>query len=290
MANTRHPPRIRGLSEIAGNYRYLLCDAWGVLHNGVTAYAEAVDALIHARAAGLRVLVLTNAPRPKAEVVKQFDRFGVDHRGYNDIVTSGDATREYLATRPEKKALFVGADRDRGVLDGIGIDLVGQDEAELIACIGLYDDTTETPDDYTGRMRDWLARGLPLICANPDKVVERGHVIVWCAGALAAKYAGMGGRTVVLGKPHAPIYESALRRFGEIAGTPVDPAEVLAIGDAAETDLRGANDAGLDVLFVTAGIHAERLGERHEPDGPEVSALLSEHGLGARAYIPHLAW
>ena len=121
-------------------------------------------------------------------------------------------------------------------------------------------------------------------------MVERGDEIVWCAGALAAKYAAMGGETVILGKPHAPIYDAALRRFGELAGHPVDPAAVLAIGDAAETDLRGANDAGLDVLFVTAGIHAERLGARHEPDDAEVAALLAEHGLGARAYIPHLAW
>jgi HAD superfamily hydrolase (TIGR01459 family) len=290
MSNSNHPPRIRGLSEIAGGYRHLLCDAWGVLHNGVRAYADAVDALIHAREAGLTVLVLTNAPRPKAAVVKQFDGFGVDHRGYDDIVTSGDATRDYLAARPGTKALFVGAERDRGVFEGIGVTLAVDDEAELIACTGLYDDTTETPEHYDARMRGWIARGLPLICANPDKVVERGHEIVWCAGALAAKYAGMGGETVILGKPYAPIYASALRRFGEIAGGPVDPSQVLAVGDAAETDLRGANDAGLDVLFVTAGIHAERLGERHEPDAAEVATLLAEYGLGARAYIPHLAW
>ena len=207
MSNSNHPPRIRGLSEIAGGYRYLLCDAWGVLHNGVTAYADAVDALIHAREAGLTVLVLTNAPRPKAAVVKQFDGFGVDHRGYDDIVTSGDATREYLAARPGTKALFVGTERDRGVFEGIGVTLAGDEEAELIACTGLYDDTTETPEHYDARMRGWIARGLPLICANPDKVVERGHEIVWCAGALAAKYAGMGGETVILGKPYAPIYD-----------------------------------------------------------------------------------
>jgi HAD superfamily hydrolase (TIGR01459 family) len=290
MANSQHPPRVRGLSDIAGGYRYLLCDAWGVLHNGIRAYPAAVDALIRARDAGLTVFVLTNAPRPKAEVMKQFERFGVDHRAFDDIVTSGDAAREYLAARPGTNAFFVGAERDRAVFDGIGISLTGEDEAALIACTGLFDDTLETPEDYAERMKGWVARGLPLVCANPDKVVERGDKIVWCAGALAEKYASLGGETIILGKPHAPIYATAMRRFAEFAGGAVDPATVLAIGDAVETDLRGANDAGLDVLFVTAGIHAERFGARHEPEGTAVGAFLAEHRLGARAYIPHLAW
>jgi HAD superfamily hydrolase (TIGR01459 family) len=290
MANSNHPPRVRGLSDLAGGYGHLLCDAWGVLHNGVRAYPAAVDALIRARDAGLIVFVLTNAPRPKSEVMKQFERFGVDHRAFDDIVTSGDAAREYLAARPGTKAYFVGADRDRVVCDGIGINLTGDDEAALIACTGLFDDDRETPEDYAERMTGWLARGLPLVCANPDKVVERGDKIVWCAGALAEKYASLGGETIILGKPHAPIYATAMRRFADFAGGAVDPATVLAIGDAAETDLRGANDAGLDVLFVTAGIHAERFGARHEPDGVAVAAFLAEHRLGARAYVPHLAW
>lgn len=290
MANSDHPPRIGGLSDIAGAYRYLLCDAWGVLHNGIRAYPAAVDALIRAREAGLTVFVLTNAPRPKSEVMKQFERFGVDHAAFDEIVTSGDAAREYLAARPGAKAYFVGVERDRAGFENVGITLTGEDEAALIACSGLFDDNSETPDDYTERMKRWIARGLLFVCANPDKVVERGDRIVWCAGALAEKYASLGGETIVLGKPHAPIYATAMRRFAEFAGGAADPATVLAIGDAAETDLRGANDAGLDVLFVTAGIHAERFGPREEPDGGAVGAFLAEHRLGARAYIPHLAW
>jgi HAD superfamily hydrolase (TIGR01459 family) len=290
MANTDHPPRISGLSEIAGGYRYILCDAWGVLHNGLRAYPAAVDALIRARQAGLTVFVLTNAPRPKAHVMKQFERFGVDHAAYDDIVTSGDAAREYLGTRAGTKAFFIGAERDRGVFDGVGITLAEDGEAGLIACAGLFDDDRETPDDYVERMRGWVARGLPFVCANPDKVVERGDKIVWCAGALAERYAALGGETIVLGKPHAPIYATAMRRFAEFTGTEIDEGAVLAIGDAAETDLRGANTAGLDVLFCTAGIHAERFGARHEPDAAEVDAFLAEHRLGARGYIPHLAW
>ncbi len=290
MTNSDHPPRVGGLSDLAGDYRFVLCDAWGVLHNGIRAYPAAVDALKRARAAGLTVLVLTNAPRPKVQVMRQFEHFGVDHAAFDDIVTSGEVAREYLAARPGTKAFFVGAERDRAVFDGIGIQMTGENEAGVIACAGLFDDDRETPEDYVERMRGWVARGLPFICANPDKVVERGDRILWCAGALAATYASLGGETIIIGKPHAPIYATALRRFTELAGGGVDPATVLAIGDAAETDLRGANDAGLDVLFVTAGIHAEAFGARHEPGGAAVGAFLAGHHLGARAYIPHLAW
>jgi HAD superfamily hydrolase (TIGR01459 family) len=290
MSNSTHPPRIRGLSDIASGYRYILCDAWGVLHNGLTAYRAAAEALAKARAGGATVFVLTNAPRPKAEVVKQFDRFGVDPAAYDDIVTSGEAAREHLAARPEARAHYVGPERDRILLDGTGLTLTSESEAELIACTGLFDDDRETPDDYVPRMRDWVARGLPFVCANPDKVVERGDRILWCAGALAERYAALGGEVVLFGKPHAPIYETALKRFALHAVGPVDPLEVLAIGDAAETDLRGADQAGIDVLFVTAGIHADRFGPREDPAAAAVDAFLSDYGIGARAYLPHLAW
>ncbi|HET7715170.1 MAG TPA: TIGR01459 family HAD-type hydrolase [Bauldia sp.] len=290
MANIDRPPRIRGISDVAGQYRYLLCDAWGVLHNGLRAYPQAVRALISAREAGLRVFVLTNAPRPKSEVMKQFERFGVDHSAFDDIVTSGEAARAYLAALPGARAFYLGPDRDRAVFEGLGIDLVGEGEAEIIACTGPLDDERETVEDYAERMADWVARGLILVCANPDKWVERGNRLVWCAGLLAERYANLGGKTVVLGKPHRPIYETALKRFADLAAGPVDPAQVLAIGDAAETDLRGANEAGLDVLFVTAGIHAERFGAREDPDEAAVADFLTGHGLRARAFIPHLVW
>jgi HAD superfamily hydrolase (TIGR01459 family) len=290
MTNTPNPSRVAGLSEIAGDYRFVLCDAWGVLHNGVRAYPAAVDALIRAREAGIVVLVLTNAPRPVGDVMKQFERFGVDPRAFDGIVTSGEAARDYLRARQGASAFYLGPERDRAVFEGLGLNLTGPEDAALIACAGLVDDERETPEDYAPRMAGWVERGLVFVCANPDKVVERGDRIIWCAGALADKYASLGGETVLFGKPHAPIYAIALARFGQIAGAPADPTAVLAIGDAAETDLRGANDAGLDVLFVTAGIHAEGFGPRHDPDGAAVSAFLIGHNLGARAYLPHLAW
>ena len=292
MANSTHPLRVRGLSEIAGDSRYLLCDAWGVLHNGIEAYPAASEALVAARKAGLTVFVLTNAPRPKSEVEKQFARFGVDPAAYDDIVTSGEAARGHLAlaARDGIKAHYVGPERDLALLDGLGLELVAEAEADIIACTGLFDDVRETPEDYTERMTGWVTRGLPFVCANPDKVVERGDRILWCAGALAERYQALGGDTVLFGKPHAPIYDTAMVRFASFLGKAVDRGEVLAIGDAAETDLRGANEAGLDVLFVTAGIHAERFGPRETPDSAAVTSFLGEYKLGARAFLPHLAW
>jgi HAD superfamily hydrolase (TIGR01459 family) len=188
MTNAIHPPRVSGLSDIVHGYRFLLCDAWGVLHNGVRAYPAAVDALTRARGAGLTVFVLTNAPRPKSEVLKQFERFGVDAAAFDDIVTSGEAAREHLAGLGGARAHYVGPERDRVLLDGLGLTLTADSEAELIACTGLFDDDRETPDDYAARMTGWVARGLTFVCANPDKVVERGDRLLWCAGALAQQY------------------------------------------------------------------------------------------------------
>ncbi|SDB27948.1 TIGR01459 family HAD-type hydrolase [Bauldia litoralis] len=290
MSNSIHPPRIGGLSDIAADYQFVLCDAWGVIHNGVKAYTAAVDALRAFRESGKTVLIITNAPRPKASVLKQFTGFGVDHAAFDDVVTSGGAARDFLAARPGIRVFHLGAERDHGVYEGLDVVQSTEDEAEIISCTGLFDDKTETPDDYADAFLRWRDLGLPLLCANPDKVVERGHEMVWCAGAMAERYASVGGETIILGKPHRPIYETAMARFAELAGGPVDKGSILAIGDAVETDLRGANDFGLDVLFVTAGIHADVFGAREEPDGDKVAAFLAEAGIGARAFIPHLTW
>lgn len=290
MSSLTPPQRISGLSEIVGDYRYVLCDAWGVVHNGARAYPAAAEALTRCRESGRAVLIITNAPRPKAQVVAQFTRFGVDHAAFDDIVTSGEAARDYLAARPGIRVFHLGPERDMPIYEGLDIALTDDSRAELISCTGLIDDEAETPDDYALRLARWRDDSLPLLCANPDKIVERGDRLVWCAGAIAERYAAIGGETIVLGKPHAPIYATALARFEALAGGPVDRRAILAIGDAVETDLRGAAGFGLDVLFVTAGIHAAAYGERENPDPEKVGAFLGEAGLAARAFIPHLTW
>jgi HAD superfamily hydrolase (TIGR01459 family) len=290
MTNSPSPGPVAGLAELTGDYRYILCDAWGVIHNGIEGYPAANDALARFRDGGGKVLVLTNAPRPKAEVVRLFDRLGIDRAAYDDVMTSGEAARELLAARPGARILHVGPERDLPLYEGLPVTFVGEEAADLISCTGFFDDNTETPDDYAERLVRWSARGLTMLCANPDQVVERGNRLVWCAGALAARYAALGGDTILVGKPHAHIYRAALARLDEIAGAPIDRAALLAIGDALETDLKGAVDAGIDVLFVTDGIHADDLGGDGPVAAASVAKALAGAGLGARGFIPRLVW
>lgn len=290
MSNSPRPAGISGLSEIAGNYTSILCDIWGVVHNGLSAYRPAVDALARFRASGGRVLLITNAPRPKEVIAGQLDGLGVERAAYDDIVTSGEVARDFLAKRPEARIFHLGPERDRPIYAGLSNVLVDQDAADLISCTGLFDDNRESPDDYVERLTLLAGRGLPMLCANPDKVVERGDRLVWCAGALAERYAALGGETIIVGKPHAPIYGVALDRLGEILGRPVATSEVLAIGDSVSTDIRGAFDQGIDVLFITDGIHTAEFGRRDAPDPAAVHRFLADAGLGARNFAIRLAW
>jgi HAD superfamily hydrolase (TIGR01459 family) len=286
MVNVANPPLVSGLAELAAEYPVLLCDVWGVLHDGVRAYPEACAALIAYRHRGGTVILLTNAPRPKAGVVVQLGGYGVPTEAYDDIVTSGDAAREALAARPGARVFHVGADRDLPIYAGLPIELTGEADCEVISCMGLFDDDRETPDDYADRLAAWRARDLPMICANPDIVVERGTRLIWCAGALAERYRLLGGQTTVIGKPFPAVYEAALSRVNPRPAK----ARVLALGDGLRTDIRGAYDNGFDVAFVTGGIHAGDFGERHAPDLGRVSARLAAEGLGARAVMAHLVW
>jgi HAD superfamily hydrolase (TIGR01459 family) len=170
--------------------------------------------------------------------------------------------------------------------------LTGLDEAELIVCTGLFDDTTETPEDYAATLGAAKSRNLPFICANPDIVVERGGDLIWCAGAIAEAYAERGGKVVYCGKPHLPVYEAAFAVARGLRGAEVDKSRILAIGDALRTDLAGALGAGIDCLFVAAGIHAGELGLAHGDEvNPAALASLFEDGPGLPvAVTTRLAW
>ncbi len=290
MTNNATPPFVTGLAELAPDYRALLCDVWGVVHDGMRAHPAAVDALIRYRAGGGTVLLITNAPRPKAGVVGVLDSFGVPREAYDDILTSGDAARGVLAAQPQARVFHLGPERDLGIYDGLPLTFVDDQSCDIICCTGLFNDDTETPDDYQARLADWRARGVPMLCANPDVVVERGGRLVWCAGALAERYRALGGEAMMVGKPHRRVYEAALERIAGIVGKAVAPQSVLAIGDAIETDVCGAVEQGIDVLFVTGGIHAADFGARDAPDLGKVHANLAAAGLGARAVVARLSW
>lgn len=287
---TNSPPRVDGLAAFVGRYDALVCDVWGVVHNGVEAFGPACDALVRWREAGGRVLLLTNAPRPSAPIHEQLARLGVPREAYDDLLTSGDVTREILRRRTERRVLHVGPPRDLPLIDGLHMLRVGDADAEIVLVTGLFDDTVETPEDYRARLAVLAERRLPLVCANPDIVVERGHQRVWCAGALARLYEELGGDITLVGKPWGPVYDETRMRISELYGKPFDEVRTLAIGDGLATDVRGAFLQKIDTLFVTGGIHAADFGPIDDPDATRVSARLEAEKLGATAFVPRLRW
>ena len=290
MTNTATPAMVSGLAELAPTYRALLCDIWGVIHDGAAAHSRASEALVRYRREGGKVVLITNAPRPKADVMEQLNRLGVPRAAYDDIVTSGESARHVLAARPGIRIHHVGPERDLPIYFGLQLEFGDEDDCEMISCTGLFDDESETPDDYLDSMTDWQERGVPMLCVNPDIVVERGDRLVWCAGALAERYREMNGQTIVVGKPYAPIYDTALARIQELVGKPITKSSVLAIGDGIDTDVRGALGQGIDVLFATGGIHAAVFGPKDNPDLTKVHAFLATAGLGACALVTQLSW
>ncbi len=271
---------IDSLAEIAGDYDVLLVDLWGCLHNGVTVFPDAVAALKGFRAGGGHVVMITNAPRPRAEVRAQLDSLGAPREAYDDIVTSGDSAQAALAQGAVgHKVYHIGPERDASFftdmardLDPSAITRVPLEEAEGLVCTGLNDDETESPEDYRGPLLFGKQKRLKLLCANPDIFVHRGDRKVWCAGAIAALYTEMGGTSLYFGKPHPPIYDLARRR---IAALGIDEdASVLAIGDGPATDMAGALGEGIDFLFVTGGVAREDTGVDAAPDPARLAAFL----------------
>jgi HAD superfamily hydrolase (TIGR01459 family) len=284
------PQLIDHFETLAPRYDVALCDVWGVVHNGVAAFAAACDALARFRARGGTVILLTNAPRQNEIVVGFLDRLAVPRAAYDAVVSSGDVAREEIEARRHQGVFHIGPERDHSVFTELMVDFAPATSADYIVCSGLYDDTKETPETYRDLLATLRARDLLMVCANPDLVVERGHDLIYCAGAIADLYQSIGGRVLYAGKPYRPIYEQALRRTFALRGTEVPLARVLAIGDSVRTDLRGAADFGVDCLFVTAGIHASELGGRDTVDHNALAAVFAEAGVLPQAVTRRLAW
>lgn len=276
------------LADITGEYDAIFCDVWGVLHNGVRSWTPAWKALAAEREKGKAVVLITNAPRPKGPVAEQLATLGVPGEAYDDIVTSGDVTRALIG-ESARMIFHIGPDRDMSLYDGLDVEPVEEREASAVVCTGLFDDDTETPKDYHEMLQRLRARNLPFICANPDIVVERGDRLVYCAGALAKDFGLMGGRTLIAGKPHAPIYREAMARAAAALGREVEPSRVLAIGDGMTTDVKGAMDFGLDLLFISDGIHAREYGTPGNPDPQRLADHLDGFGAHPVATMTKLA-
>lgn len=279
---------IEGLRDIADRYDAILCDVWGVLIDGKRHYPIAVEAMRRFREKGGTVVLITNASRPDDEVRRQLLGLGLPQDCFDDLVSAGELTLLEMLRRMGRACYHLGPPRDDGLFEEAGRRLgaplrrVAPDEADYIVCTGLFDERSETPADYDERLAALKARGLDMLCANPDIVVAIGDHLVYCAGALAERYAAMGGNVLMFGKPHPPIYAAAFERIEKLRGAPVPKTRVLAIGDGAFTDLAGAGPAGIDCLFVTDGVHRDEL----RPEGGVVAAAALERLFAAAASRP----
>jgi HAD superfamily hydrolase (TIGR01459 family) len=278
---------IQSLSEIADRYDALFCDLWGCYHNGVAPYPAAVAALRAFRQGGGAVVLMTNAPRSADLVAAQLARMGAPEDSFDAIVSSGDAARAEVAEhRYGRRVLYVGPERDLSFFAGVDVELVDAARADSVVVIGLRDDSSETPEDYAAEIADWAARGLPMLCANPDVVVDRGDVRLWCAGALAEAYAAAGGAVHFSGKPHPAIYRLGRAVVKRLRGP---EARILALGDGVMTDVAGGAAEGLDALFVTGGLAAEAVSDDPEtPDQARLRAFLAAHDAAPRYAIGRL--
>jgi HAD superfamily hydrolase (TIGR01459 family) len=278
-------PILSSIPDLAPGSDAWIVDIWGVMHNGVRAFEAAGAACRRFREQGGIVVLLSNAPRPFSAVVGQMSGLGVDPSAYDAGVTSGDATRGMIGQWTGKALLHIGPQRDLGLFEGLDVRLVAAADAQGIVCSGLWDDTKETPASYAALFDELAARGLPMICANPDMVVERGDRLVYCAGSLAAAYAARGGVVAYAGKPHLPIYERTFAEIDRLRGAPVPRTRILAIGDGLDTDLAGAHAAGLRSVLIASAVHLPG-----GLDAQTLGQLFAERPFAPIAAMPGLAW
>jgi HAD superfamily hydrolase (TIGR01459 family) len=284
MTGLRFAERLR---DLIPGVEVVLSDIWGVVHNGLVAFPEACEALHSFRAQGGTVILITNAPRPADSVQRQLRKLGVADETYDAIVSSGDLTRHFVAAHPGKKMFWLGPERDNSIYRGLDSMLAPLEAADYIVCTGLFDDETESAEDYRAMMLKARERQLTLICANPDIVVERGDRLIYCAGAIAELYRELGGEVIFYGKPHRPIYERAIELAAARQSHAIQLSRVLAIGDSVRTDLTGAHAFGIDCLFLTRGIHSEEFEGIDQLDPASVKELF---GRPPKALMRELRW
>jgi HAD superfamily hydrolase (TIGR01459 family) len=290
-SDSRPVTLIDGLESIADRYDVILCDVWGVLHDGLVAFAPASDALMRFRSNGRQVVLVSNAPRPGTSVAAQLDKLGVPRAAYDAIMTSGDLTRSAVLERIDRVVHHLGPPRDLPIYEGLDVRFGPVESADYVVCSGFDDDSDETVEDYRPRLEAMRGRGLWMVCANPDLVVERGDKLVPCAGALALAYEEMGGEVFYAGKPHRPVYERALTVASDLVGHPIPRERVLAVGDAIRTDIAGAVGFGIDALMIARGIHSEELG-LHKGDlvSDHAQDWVSRQPVRPTAFTDVLAW
>lgn len=285
---------ISRFSEISDAYDLAYVDLWGCMHNGLRAFPDAVAAMQAFRVSGGRVVLVTNAPRPRADVERQVAHFGIPDDAWDVVATSGDAARLALFRGVVgSKVYFMGEERDLTFLDRlkivenpVEIQRVPLAEAEGIVCCGPFDSHADPavnrPDFLYAKQK-----GLKLLCANPDVVVDRGESREWCAGALAELYTEMGGESLYFGKPHPPIYDLARKRYDALPDAKPDP-RIIAIGDGIRTDILGALGEGIDSLMITGGLAARETGTHTQPDADMLSTYIQKEKVEPTHAIGYL--
>lgn len=282
------PPVLRHAAPLLSDYEVIFCDVWGVIHNGITAFKSACDALERFRSNGGTVILVSNAPVPKRRVADMLDSRKVPRTAWDDIVSSGDIALAHVEERGFAQLYCIGPqDRDQALFGALKARSAPLAEAEAIICTGLNDDRRETPDDYRNLLTDALDHHLPFVCANPDFVVDVGGTLLYCAGAIADLYAHMGGAVFWAGKPHLNAYETAHHKAEALRDRNVPRNKILVIGDSLRTDMKGAENFGCDALFIASGIHRhetmdeislspKRLEELFVPGSPPAIGAMAE--------------
>lgn len=279
-------PILDGVAEISQNRKAWLCDVWGVLHDGLTAFPSAIEACRRFRGCGGEVILISNSPRTSAAVLDHLHSVGVPDSCFSALVTSGDVTRNYVAAYSSEPLFHIGPDRDRCLFEGLNVQFAPAAKAAAIVCTGFFDEDNEVPEDYDGMLASFAARGAPMICANPDLVVERGSKLMPCSGLLAERYGALGQTVIQAGKPYRPIYEAAMRKLSR----PLPSSELLAIGDGVDTDIRGASGQGINSIYIASRVNMGDAVEAAKLSGQLLGRLFAERPFRPAAALPQLRW
>ena len=280
--NLQEIKKINNFEDIEGNYDALICDVWGVIHNGRELFEGVNDCLVNFRSKQKPVVLLSNAPRPSKYIERMLNQLGLDRKSYNEIVTSGDLTMSVLnESHYGSKCYHIGPDRDLNIFDGVNVSRVSFEEADFLFVTGLFDDETEDENSYSSILDESKKRNLKLVCANPDIVVQRGEKLIPCAGAISKKYKEIGGKVVNIGKPFSPIFDKAVNLIKGINEN--QNPRIVVIGDGLETDIKGANILKMDSLLVLGGLFASE-SERN------IIEVLKKKNIFPSYYTEELKW
>jgi len=271
------------------NYDALICDIWGVLHDGVTAYPDSNATLTRYREQGGRVVLLSNSPQLSWQIEDLLRDRGVKRSVYDTLVTSGDLTISAVRALNVRRVYHLGPERHAPLYENQPYGRGPLEGAEAIVCTGFFNDNTEELESYMPDLQKAVSRGLPLVCGNPDVVVDVGGQLVLCAGAIAARYEEIGGRVIWAGKPDMMAYTAAQEKIDALFGAPVAKSKILAIGDALKTDMQGAEGYGVDRLFIAQGIHREEVAPEGKIEAAALKKIFSHSGLTATAAAYNLA-